>query len=223
MFKKNQKYYDGTDFVTTANYANPKLWYYYFIPEFVYNNPNEMYNCLVCVPGLYTQGGMFVNKEFRNFALENNIIIIAPTFIWDKVNWSTYSSYQYPYYWSGEAFMSILEKEHSRGFRFKKLLLYGFSAGAQFVLRFSLLKPNYCHACAAHASGGIIKPHEYKSIKYFISVGTKDHDRYNNAAIFVNRANLLKIDTTFNVYEAGHRQTKKQLQDTLNFFQKNLI
>lgn len=222
MFFRNKQFHDGQDQISTDNYANLKLRYYYFIPDSIHKNSSRTYNYLICVPGLSTPGSFFVNKQFKDFALYHSIIIIAPSFNFDRKNWQHYTSYQYPYHWSGDALLSIINQEQEKGIRLNKLFLYGFSAGAQFVLRFSLLKPELCQACAAHASGGIIKPHTYKNIKYFISVGNKDFDRYNNAAIFVNRANLVKMNVKFNVYNTGHQQTKQQIGDTINFFRKNL-
>ncbi len=211
---------EGIDSIPTDNYANPRLDYYYYIPSNVIENGNNSHSpILIAVPGLSDRGEHLVSKEVKEFADEKGVVIIAPSFIWDEQNWSARQSYQYPAAWSGDALLKIINqvKEKTK-ITPAGLYLFGFSAGAQFALRFCLWKPEQCIACAAHGSGGTIIPDRPIAVRFFVTVGTQDGERTGQAKTFYNAARNLGIDVIYREYDAGHWLTTAQIEDSLDFF-----
>lgn len=207
-----------TDYVSSSNYANKTIEFYYFIPAGILEEPQKEYNLLVCVPGLYTRGESFVKQPFKDFAIANNLVIIAPSFKYDRKNLYKGTSYQFPKEWSGKVFLEMVKKVEKRGIKASKYYLFGFSAGAQFVTRFSLWKPELCIACAAHGSGGRIIPEKHVDTRFFVSIGNKDHDRMANMNLFLAGALKHNLFVDFKQYEAGHRLTVEQILDSIEFF-----
>lgn len=86
---------EGVDSIQTNNYANARLDYYYYLPSIVSGNRYAPYSVLVMIPGLSGRGEHFVSREFKKFADQENLIIVAPSFVWDEKNWNSKLSYQY--------------------------------------------------------------------------------------------------------------------------------
>jgi predicted esterase len=212
---------EGIDFINTSNYANARLEFYYYIPAGVMGDKRLGTNALVAVPSLSGKGEHFVNAAMKKFADKENMAIISPSFVWDQKNWNSRTSYQYPGAWSGDALTEIINKVNQmHGIRISKLYLYGFSAGAQFSLRFTLLKPFMTVACAAHGSGGTVIPDYSVSAKFFVSIGEADTSRIPKAEAFISQAQSLGIDVTYRQYPGGHSQHATQIQDSLRFFRE---
>lgn len=219
---KRDRFYkriEGTDFITTNNYANTKLEFYYYIPYKVIEDSHKTHPLLVCVPPLSVRGAAFVGLPFKVFAEHEGFVIVAPSFKYDEKNWSSKRSYHFPSAWSGEALIKIINKlKKKHNLRFSKFYLYGFSAGAQFVLRFALWKPQLCAACVAHGSGGAIVPSKWVRVKFYVSVGKGDKSRIDKAEGFYNAAKKLDIDVIYRQYEGGHFVPISQISDSLKFF-----
>jgi len=213
---------EGIDSISTDNYANNHLEYYYYIPKSIIENRYESYPLLVMVPGLSGRGEYSVTPEFKRFAEEENFIIVAPSFIWDEKNWNSQQSYQYPSVWSGDALLEIIGKlKNNNNLTVSKFYLFGFSAGAQFALRFCLWKPELCAACAAHGSGGTVIPDKNINVKFFVTVGTQDESsRIKRAKSFYDLAQDYGIDVIYREYNTGHSLTPAQIEDSLDFFRK---
>lgn len=215
------KFREGVDFINTDNYANTRLEFFYYIPSGVLEDREHAVEVLVCIPPLSGRGEKFVPPIFKEFAEEEKLVIIAPSFVWDKDNWDTRTSYQFPSVWSGDALLEIIEKLNERyGLQLSRLYLYGFSAGAQFALRFALWRPDLCIACAVHGSGGTIIPEEYVDVKFFVSVGRNDRSRIPKAEVFVMQAKMLGIDVIYRQYPGGHYLPVQQIKDSLRFFKE---
>ena len=211
----------GSDFVETQNYANRRLQFFYYLPSRVVRDKQSSHPVLVCIPGLSGRGRSFVSSVFKDFAEEEGFIIVAPSFVWDKANWSKRSSYQYPSAWSGRALIAILSRLRERhGLGTSGLYLYGFSAGAQFALRFALWKPQLCVACAAHASGGTVIAKHRVRVKFRVTVGKRDRTRITRAEAFHASAKRCGIDVTYVQYEGGHNLPRAQIEDSLRFFRE---
>ena len=209
----------GIDSIETDNYANKKLEFYYYIPSKVIDNKQKSYPVLIFVPGLSGRGENAVTAEFKRLADQEGFIIIAPSFVFDEANWNSKTSYQYPEVWSGNALLDIIAKvKEKNALNPSKLYLHGFSAGAQFVLRFALWKPELCAACAAHASGGTVVPDKYCNVKFMVSVGKEDTDRIAKAENFYNSAKADGIDVNYRQYEGGHVLPPAEITDCMNFF-----
>jgi predicted esterase len=212
-------YVDGIDSIPTDNYANPSLEYYYYLPKAVIENNLEPHPVLVMVPGLSGRGDQFVSREFKEFADSEAMVVVAPSFVWDEANWDSGQSYQYPAAWSGDALLQIIDQvEEKHGIATSRLYVFGFSAGAQFALRFCLWKPEKCVACAAHASGGTVIPDRKVDVRFFATVGTQDTSRIEIVQAFYNNARSLGIAVEYKEYDTGHSLTSSQIEDSLRFF-----
>jgi poly(3-hydroxybutyrate) depolymerase/ribosomal protein S27E len=211
----------GLDFIETENPANRRLQFFYHIPPKVVKDKTPSYPVLVCIPGLSGSGRLFVRTAFKDFAEKEGFIIVAPSFMWDKANWQARKSYQYPSAWSGNALIAIIGKLRKKhGLRTSGLYLYGFSAGAQFALRFALWKPQLCVACAAHAAGGTVVPQHRVGVKFRVTVGKRDRSRITMAEAFYASAKSRGINVTYVQYGGGHTLPRGQIDDSLKFFKK---
>lgn len=210
---------DGINFINTEGSSNEKLEYYFYVPKNTLNR-NEPSPLLVCIPGLSASGKGFVNISFKQFALKENFIIIAPSFKFNREDWNARKSYQYPEKWSGNALISIIKQINKHGYKTQDTYLYGFSAGAQFATRFALWKPHYCKAVIAHARGGeYIKPLIHMNTKFFLTVGKQDTSRIENAEVFYYSCEWLNIHAVYKLYNCGHTIPEEQITDSIQFIQ----
>ena len=207
------------DTIKTDNYANQKLKYFYYIPSTLTEIQKSDCPLLVMVPGLSGRGENFVSNDVRSFANKQGFVIIAPSFVWDEENWDSGTSYQYPSAWSGDALIDIIDHfETQNDVTVASINLLGYSAGAQFALRFCVWKPELCTACVGHASGGGVAFHEYIDVDFMVTVGKNDQDfRISNFDSFCSRAGSLGINVDCRQYDTDHSCTSKQIQDSLNF------
>lgn len=214
---------DGIRTIETVNYANRSLSYYYFIPWQLLEEDLQTAQFLICVPGLSGRGDLFVGDQLKNFALENNLVIIAPSFKYDADNWESRQSYQYPSVWSGQAFLDILQDfQHRYDIEYETLVFIGVSAGAQFALRFSLQHPEKVSACAEYGTGGMVVPDRYVPVKFLIGIGLRDTGRIDKAAAFTNKARELGIDVTYREFDSDHDTPAQFITDSLTFFNDSI-
>lgn len=214
---------EGSGSVQTQNYANRQLNYYYYIPDAVKNSIEIRRQFLICMGGLNGKGEKFVPSIMKKLADEHELIIVAPSFVYDEDNWSFKRSYQYPSVWSGSALLQILKDFNTReGISHTKLLMYGASAGAQFSLRFSLWRPDLVLACAEYGTGGTVEPLVSNSTKYLIGIGKKDTTRHDKARLFTSKARLLGISVEMKEYNSGHELPGAFIRDSHEFF-RNLL
>lgn len=213
---------EGDDYILTDNSMNPKLHYYYYIPSSLLQNKNLSYPLIVAVPGISGGGKGFVTQEMKDFAQKEGFGIVAPTFLADKnLWWDTQTCYTYPAAWSGDAMIKIVKDLKPKGFKYSKLYLFGFSAGAHFSAMFSLIHPEMTAACALNSSGARVWPETNNGVKYFITVGDKDDKHFiENAEIFYNAARKLNMTAEYKQYNEGHILCNQQIIDGLNFFKK---
>lgn len=217
----SQEKIEGISSIETDNYANRILQFYYYIPAKVIKEKGKAHPLLGCIPYLSGRGEEFVLPIFKDFAEEEGFVIVSPSFVFDEKNWESQTSYQYPSAWSGEAFIRIVEKVKKMfELNISKFYLFGFSAGAQFSLRFALWKPELCSAVSAHAGGGVVIPEKFVDVKFFVSVGKNDTKRIEIVENFYLKAKELGIDVTYRKYFGGHILTMYQIRDSLEFFKK---
>lgn len=211
----------GRDSVATDNYSNLTLSYFYYIPQSVLQTKGQRHPYLILVPGLGEDGQGFVTQVFTNFADTYGFVIIAPSFMLDDKNVQSKTSYQYPQAWSGKALNDIFNSFDSKqGMMPSRLYMLGVSAGAQFVLRYSLLYPDYVTACAVNATEEFDNPTKYQATKFYIAVYA--HDEVNRKQIAQNFYNLAlqqKIDATYKEYpNVVNQVSADEINDELAFF-----
>lgn len=210
-----------TDSITTNNYANQTLSYFYYIPQSVSQNKQARHPYLILVPGLNGQGQDFTTQTFKDFANQYGFVILAPSFTFDEKNSPSKTSYQYPAAWSGRAFNDILNSfDAKQGLLPSRIYMLGFSTGAQFVARYALLYPDYVTACAVNAAEEVDTPTKYQDTKFYIAVGSQDEaGRKQTAQGFYNLLQQQKIDTTYKEYQnVAHQISDEEIRDELNFF-----
>lgn len=210
----------GIDSITTDNYANTTLQYYYYVPMKVKKSKIKAASFLVMIPGLSGNGQDFVSQPFKDFAQAEGFVIISPSFKEDSKNWDSQTSYQYPAAWSGKALNKILNDFISKqDIASQGLYLLGFSAGAQFTERYSLLYPNYVIAASVNSPGGITEPVTYQKTKFLITVGSSDLDvRKETAVEFYETAKKFGIEVKAKKYDLGHAFMQEQVIDSIAFF-----
>lgn len=211
-----------TDFITTTNYANRQLEYYYYIPASIVNNYTKRVPYLIMVPGLSGKGEYLVTPQFKSFAEREGFVIIAPSFMEDSNNWESQTSYQYPQAWSGNALNNILRSFSSKhSLSPSCLYMFGFSAGAQFVSRYSQIYPDFVKACAFNAAGGTDYPCKYQATKFFVAIGTQDENvRKEVAQDFYSAAKQKGISVIYKQYNVGHDLCDEEINDELEFFSR---
>lgn len=210
------------DYIGTDNYANKKLKYFYYIPESIAKSNYRKAPYLIMVPGLSGDGEYFVSKVYKDFANKEGFVIISPSFKEDAKNWESEKSYQYPAAWSGNALNTIINTfSVKQNIVSNGMYLYGISAGAQFVSRYSLLYPDYVTACALNAPGGTDDPQKYQATKFYVGIGTQDEAvRRDTATNFYQKAKRLGIDVTYKEYDVGHALSPQAVTDELAFFSR---
>ncbi len=207
-------------YVNTPNFTNSSVKFMYYIPQTLVNS-KKPYPVIVFVPGLDGDGETSVNGEFYDLADSYGFAILTPTFKFNMDDFNQERSYQYPKAWAADALVDMLNKAKSRGLNYSKLYLVGFSAGAQFSSRFSLLKPELVDACAIMASGARVIPKQRNDVKYFVGIGTSDTEyRRENALLFTNNANKLGMSVEYHEYAIGHDMNEQEINDVVEFFKK---
>lgn len=208
------------DFVTTDNYANPQLSYYYYIPKKIIQGKNRSVPYLIMVPGLSGRGEDFVSQQFKDFAKKEGFVILAPSFVEDSNNGESQTSYQYPAAWSGAAMNKIMNAfDANQNLEPSRLYLLGFSAGAQFVERYSMLFPDYITACAVNSAGGMDMPVRNQPTKFFVAVGSQDIDDRKKVALdFYNTGQKLGMNVIYKQYNISHEFSDEEIKDELDFF-----
>jgi len=157
----------------------------------------------------------------KELAEREGFAVIAASFKHNENDFNKRASSQYPAAWSGKALLDMLKIAKTKGLNPGKFYLAGFSAGGQFVSRFSFLYPQKTAACAIFSSGARVKPETNQGVKYFYGVGVNDDDYHKeNAEIFNKAALELGIPIVYNQYQTGHDTTNEEIEDKVRFFEQ---
>ncbi len=117
---------------------------------------DQTYWALVAAHGGGSNGKTFwLASDLRRVAneIDLNVIIISPSFLKDEPN-----KERFPVLGEGPFLKSMIE-EVKNVYKLKpKILLTGYSRGAQFAHRFALGNPDLVHACAPLAAGSWTTP-----------------------------------------------------------------
>lgn len=124
--------------------------------------PQQAAQVIIAIHGMHGQGGAICNGLI-SFAEKNGVVLLAPTFNYNE-------NYQNPQTVSTEdgvltkklnQMVSELGTLENRELK-KRLLLYGFSRGAQLAHRYALLYPDRTLGVAALSAGSYTLPFEFK-------------------------------------------------------------
>jgi len=209
---------DTTGSIQTYNKDNRKLNYRVFIPD---KTSKTKFPVMVCIGGQNSEGNEYFVHPYRTFAEKNGFAIVTVAFKnFDNKEFRNRKSYQHPQAWSASALNRILAKlAQTYPINPFKLYLFGFSAGAQFVHRYSLQYSSRAVACAAHGAGGYDWPKRYTRTQMIITVGEKDKKRIKGFNQFVAKAREKNIRIWSEIIPGvSHYISDKQWQMSFDFF-----
>ncbi len=209
-----------SDTIETSNPHQSELTYHVYRPAL---QADARPWTLVLLGGFNADGRRFMKAPYTRFASEHGYIIVAPSFKSSHQNFRDRVSYQFPQAWSGRALHAILDRlAASEPIDRDHIMVFGFSAGAQFAHRFALLYPSSCVASASHAAGGYTAPETFTQTQFLVTVGSKDSEsRKKWARIFTDAADALGISVQHEIINgAGHNLTPSQIRMSFDFFTK---
>ncbi len=138
----------------SLNYKGIEREYFVWLPKDF--DVNQIYWGLVMVHGGGSNGQTYwLTKDMRRVSDEMGLqaIIISPSFLKDDPN-----AQRFPILGEGAFLKHILDKIHSQYRLQSKILLTGYSRGAQFTHRFALWNPAIVQACASLSAGSWTTP-----------------------------------------------------------------
>lgn len=204
----------------TFNPANSTVKFLYYIPQSLINS-DKPFPVIAYIHGLGGENDFWVSDRLYEIADKYGFGIIAPGFRFDENDFRVEKSYQYPKAWAGDALIRMCNKAKGYGLNYSKLYLVGFSAGAQFVSRFSFLRPDVIEACAILGNGAKVKPEIKTNVKYFVGIGIYEEDfRLKGAEYFLQGARDLGFYVDYRQYSVGHETPDEEMKDVADFFVK---
>jgi len=166
-------------------------------------------NVLVLVPGYNGKGEQMLDVRWKTFAANHCLVLLAPTFHAEGNENNNGKGYYYPEQGSGEVMEKALaEVQRRTGVKTEKVLFFGFSAGAHYVHRFALWKPQRVKAFVAYSAGWWSEPGPgLKSVPALIMCGETD-ERYQPTLEFFRMGRKLGCPWIWRSYEnTGHNLT----------------
>ncbi len=164
---------------------------------------------LLLVPGYNGSGDSMFDEGWRRFADERALVLLAPTFQTSPEQLRKNQGYYYPEQGSGSQLEEALAEIHRRtGVNTDQIMIFGFSAGAQFAHRFALWKPQRVRALVAYSAAWWSDPSELlQEVPALIMCGEKD-PRYGPTREFFEKAMVLDLPWIWRSYsETGHELT----------------
>ena len=134
---------------------------------------------LVLVPGYNGKGEEMLDPRWKEFAAKNGLVLLAPTFRAEGQENNGGKGYYYPEQGSGEVMEKALAEVTRRtGVATDKVLFFGFSAGAHYVHRFALWKPQQVKVFVAYSAGWWSEPTaQVRNVPALVMCGEAD-ERY---------------------------------------------
>ncbi len=164
---------------------------------------------LVLVPGYNGKGEQMLDGRWKKFAEKNGLILLAPSFHAEGKENNEGKGYYYPEQGSGEVMEKALEEVKKRtGVATDKVLIFGFSAGAHYVHRFALWKPQRVKAFVAYSAGWWSEPTALvRKVPALVMCGEAD-ERYAATFDFFKKGQRLGCPWVWRSYKStGHALT----------------
>ena len=168
--------------VKTTAPENKNLKVHYRVPKNFSEGSGRLYRVLVLFGGRNCNGENLVKGNMVDFADENDIVTVAPSFKDDD--------YWEPEKWSGRALLTALKEiEKKYPIRVDRIMYCGYSAGSQASNLFAAWKPEICIAWASHGCGVWQKPSKkMQSCSGLATCGEADIGRYELTRRFAMEA-----------------------------------
>lgn len=164
---------------------------------------------LLLVPGYNGSGEAIMDDRWSQFADEQGLILLAPTFRTTLEELKRGKGYYYPEQGSGlQVERALAELGRRTGFKTNELFIFGFSAGAHFAHRFALWKPDRVGAFVAYSAAWWSDPKAtLKDVPALIMCGESD-ERYEATRSFMDKALTLELPWVWRSYRnTGHELT----------------
>lgn len=164
---------------------------------------------LVLVPGYNGRGEQMLDARWKAFATNQKLVLLAPTFHAEGKENNDGKGYYYPEQGSGEVMEKALAEVKKRtGAETDQVLFFGFSAGAHYVHRFALWKPQRVKAFVAYSAGWWSEPTaRVRKVPALVMCGEAD-ERYGATWDFFKKGQRLGCPWVWRSYkEAGHALT----------------
>lgn len=157
--------------------CDPRFHYFAHIPNSIYNKETPNYNVLCFVHGT-TRVTEKYHELFADFALKNNLILFFPIFpggLLEQDDFNSYKLLSYEGIRYDLIFLSMLDELAKKyPVDVKRILLYGWSGGGQFVHRFIYVHPERVKAVCIGAPGRITYLDDEKDYYW----GIRDFEKY---------------------------------------------
>lgn len=166
--------------------------YYLYLPERY--APDKKWPLFIGIHGSGGNGRDSISI-WKDYADKEGFILVCPNFS---------KGYEGLRYAADERLVSIIkEVERKISIDREKILLAGFSCGAEFVNRFALKQPDYVNS-AAIISAGSYAPVQYSMrlahVKFLISTGAGDGEKLQRAEEFVNKLKENNYQVKFKIF-----------------------
>ena len=161
---------------------------------------------LVLVPGYNGKGEQMLDGRWKKFAEKNHLILLAPTFQAEGRENNEGKGYYYPEQGSGEVMEKALkELEKRTGVETDRVLFFGFSAGAHYVHRFALWRPQRVKAFVAYSAAWWSEPAaSLRKVPALIMCGEAD-ERYGATWDFFKKGQRMGCPWVWRSYQGtGH-------------------
>jgi dienelactone hydrolase len=161
---------------------------------------------LVLVPGYNGKGGQMLDARWKAFATKQGLVLLAPTFHAEGKENNEGKGYYYPEQGSGEVMEKALKEVGRRtGAVTDEVLFFGFSAGAHYVHRFALWRPQRVKAFVAYSAGWWSEPTaRLKKVPALVMCGEAD-ERYGPTWDFFKKGQRLGCPWVWRSYKGtGH-------------------
>ncbi len=174
---------------------------------------------LVLVPGYNGDGAKMLDARWKEFATKNGLVLLAPTFHAEGKENNEGKGYYYPEQGSGEVMEKALQEVRKRtGAETDKALLFGFSAGAHFVHRFALWRPQRVKAFVAYSAGWWSEPTaRLRNVPALILCGEADQ-RYAATWEFFKKGQRLKCPWVWRSYTGTGHELTPAVRDMAEIF-----
>lgn len=196
--------------VTTPSALNKEAVFWYRQPS----GTAAPAGVLLLVPGFNGDGhGMLDSSSpWAKFADDQHLVLVGPTFKTTPEEMHSRRGYYYPELWSGEATLKALEQIRAKtGVRNDKVLLFGFSAGAHFVHRFALWRPEKVTAFVAYSAGWWDAPKStLRNTPGLIMCGEAD-ERFEPTYAFFDQGRRLGLPLVWRGYSGVGHEMKPQI------------
>lgn len=173
--------------VHTATVDNADVTFYYRVPEKL--DPTKPTPVLLICPS-YSEGALdycMDGNAWAQFADSQGIVLCVPQFVPETrgSDFPAFADFHDAKIWSGKATLDALEKIGAQyNIDARRLLIYGYGGGAQFVQHFSRFAPERCAALSMHsASNWLWKEGEagakplsrLKNVPCMVTTGAEDN------------------------------------------------